>query len=194
MDLQKQSLMNDFDQKVKKLTRQQQSEMESLIQDNLVQTKRLNEEFGNTMQLMEEKVTVLKNEVIAWEERYRCRESRPEDVARLMELEHIVRENEDTIKRQAEEMKFFKLELINREENFNKMFSRSPNVGVMQVVKPTKPPLAFQDSIHSGNKVHTRKASANNGNGSFNQFGSSASIQGGGVKRTNSFSSVNSRR
>lgn len=36
-------------------------------------------------------------------------------------------------------MKFFKLELLNREENFNKMFNRTPNVGVMQVVKPKAP-------------------------------------------------------
>lgn len=32
-------------------------------------------------------------------------------------------------------MKFFKLELLNREENYNKMFNRQPTVGVMQVVK-----------------------------------------------------------
>lgn len=32
-----------------------------------------------------------------------------------------------------EELKYFKLELLNREENFNKMFGRSPTVGVMQV-------------------------------------------------------------
>jgi len=31
----------------------------------------------------------------------------------------------------AELMKFFKLELQNREGNFNKMFNAAPNVGVM---------------------------------------------------------------
>ena len=35
-----------------------------------------------------------------------------------------------------EEMIYFKRELLNREENFNKRFGASPNVGVMQVVKP----------------------------------------------------------
>ena len=28
-------------------------------------------------------------------------------------------------------MKFYKLELVNREESFNKVFSRQPNVGVL---------------------------------------------------------------
>jgi hypothetical protein len=32
-------------------------------------------------------------------------------------------------------MMYFKLELINREESYNKIFSRSPNVGLMQAIK-----------------------------------------------------------
>jgi hypothetical protein len=35
------------------------------------------------------------------------------------------------LKKAAEDMKFFKLELINREDNYNKMFGTTPNVGVM---------------------------------------------------------------
>lgn len=52
-------------------------------------------------------------------------------------------------------MKYFKLELMNREENFNKMFNRSPTVGVMQVVKPKGPggavgPATAGGSFRSG--------------------------------------------
>lgn len=42
---------------------------------------------------------------------------------------------EAEVKQVQQELKYFKLELLNREENFNKMFGRSPTVGVMQVVK-----------------------------------------------------------
>ena len=35
------------------------------------------------------------------------------------------------LKKAAEDMKFYKLELINREDNFNKMFGTNPMVGVM---------------------------------------------------------------
>lgn len=37
-------------------------------------------------------------------------------------------------------MRFYKLELVNREESYNKTFGRSPQVGVMQVVKPKPVP------------------------------------------------------
>lgn len=32
-------------------------------------------------------------------------------------------------------MKFFKLELINREDSFNKMFNANPNTGIMDPLK-----------------------------------------------------------
>ena len=33
-------------------------------------------------------------------------------------------------------MKFYKLELVNREENFNKMFGTNPTVGVLNPLAP----------------------------------------------------------
>jgi hypothetical protein len=38
-------------------------------------------------------------------------------------------------------MKYFKMELVNREENFNKVFSRQPMVGVLNPIgaKPVRP-------------------------------------------------------
>ena len=38
---------------------------------------------------------------------------------------------EAAIKKAAEDMKFYKLELINREQSYNNMFGNNPNVGVM---------------------------------------------------------------
>jgi hypothetical protein len=128
----------DFDAMVNRLSHQHEREMEKMVEDHLQQTKALNEEFTHTIRLLEERSSMLKTQLEEVEERYRSRESRPEDISRIAELEHVLRENDALIRQQAEEMKFFKLELINREENFNKMFSRSPNVGVMQVIKPSK--------------------------------------------------------
>ena len=51
-------------------------------------------------------------------------------------LQVKVMKADQKVKQTLEEMKYFKLELLNREENFNKMFNASPNIGVMQVVKP----------------------------------------------------------
>jgi len=38
---------------------------------------------------------------------------------------------EQALKKAAEDMKFYKLELINREQSYNTMFGTNPNVGLM---------------------------------------------------------------
>lgn len=54
-------------------------------------------------------------------------------------------------------MKFYKLELINREENYNKMFGSMPNVGVLNPISTNKasmgkagPPLGLGGQAMSG--------------------------------------------
>lgn len=39
------------------------------------------------------------------------------------------------LKKAAEDMKFYKLELINREASYNQMFGTNPNVGVINPLK-----------------------------------------------------------
>lgn len=40
-------------------------------------------------------------------------------------------QREADLKKAAEDMKFYKLELINREHSYNNMFGNNPNVGLM---------------------------------------------------------------
>lgn len=47
----------------------------------------------------------------------------------------MVREKSNQVKTMKEKSEFFRLELVNRENNYNKMFNRFPKVGVMD---PTK--------------------------------------------------------
>jgi hypothetical protein len=42
------------------------------------------------------------------------------------------------LKKAAEDMKFYKLELINREQSYNQMFGTNPNVGVLNPVGVAK--------------------------------------------------------
>jgi len=60
--------------------------------------------------------------------RYQNRESREEDINRVRELELKVRDEIKLRKKAIEDMKYFRLELINREESYNKTFGRSPQV------------------------------------------------------------------
>lgn len=65
--------------------------------------------------------------------RYDNRPSREEDVRRIRKLEADAIESRNVAARAREEMAFFKRELLNREENYNKKFNANPVVGVMQV-------------------------------------------------------------
>jgi hypothetical protein len=69
------------------------------------------------------------------EDKYRNRESRPEDVARISQLEKEMVDKDELVAKTKEEMLYFKREMLNREGNYNQKFNRTPNVGVMQVLK-----------------------------------------------------------
>ncbi len=45
---------------------------------------------------------------------------------------------DNLLKKAAEDMKFYKLELINREDSYNKMFGSNPNVGVLNPLSTNK--------------------------------------------------------
>eukprot|EP00075_Anas_platyrhynchos_P021178 XP_027310431.1 protein FAM184A isoform X8 [Anas platyrhynchos] len=73
------------------------------------------------------------------EEKYKNRESRPEDLQLISELKDLIAERDQLIKKLIEDKKFYQLELVNRETNYNKVFNASPNVGVINpLVKQKK--------------------------------------------------------
>ncbi|KAL3661621.1 hypothetical protein V7S43_013380 [Phytophthora oleae] len=111
-------------------------EMDKLLEENLAETKQLSDQFEETRRLMAEKVAYLKTMITEWQDKYARRESRPEDIARIVELERLVMEKDALTRRTLDEMAYFKRELLNREEMYNKTFSRTPNVGMLQVLKP----------------------------------------------------------
>lgn len=63
------------------------------------------------------------------------RPSRPEDIEAIKMLQVDLLKKDQEIIKLVEQMKFFKLELINRENSYNKMFNANPNVGVMNPIE-----------------------------------------------------------
>ena len=59
------------------------------------------------------------------------RPSRPEDLEMIQNLQADNILKDEALKKAIEDLKFYKLELVNREENFNKMFGANPVVGVL---------------------------------------------------------------
>jgi|TARA_B110000090_G_scaffold209292_1_gene265423 hypothetical protein len=115
-------------------------ELGTLTTTHFEETKRLNDEFLTVKSSMEQMHDELMANYQELKQRFLNRESKPEDLERIAMLEQLMVSKDEEIKRVKEEMRYFKLELLNREENFNSKFSRPNqtqlNVGVMQVIKP----------------------------------------------------------
>ncbi|XP_071597158.1 protein FAM184A isoform X3 [Heliangelus exortis] len=87
------------------------------------------------------------------EEKYQNRESRPEDLQLISELKDLIAERDQLIKKLIEDKKFYQLELVNRETNYNKIFNASPNVGVInplvKVISPSWKGKRFIPSLET---------------------------------------------
>lgn len=80
---------------------------------------------------MDQKYRDLNQKFIEVQGMYEGRPSRPEDTELIKKLQDEILQREADLKKAAEDMKFYKLELINREQSFNNMFGNNPSVGLM---------------------------------------------------------------
>ncbi|XP_063691217.1 protein FAM184A-like isoform X1 [Bolinopsis microptera] len=65
-------------------------------------------------------------------EQYSNRPSRPEDLNKILELENTIAEADERIRHLIDEKKFFELELVNRESNYNRVFNTAgPKIGLI---------------------------------------------------------------
>lgn len=118
---------------------QQESELNSrnddiidtITADHLHETQSVLSEYNKTHELLKDKISALQFMLEEADERFRKREAREEDVATIEELQALAYNREDECRKLLEEKRFLQLELMNRETNFNKVFSAHPSVGFM---------------------------------------------------------------
>nr|CCC50594.1 conserved hypothetical protein, fragment [Trypanosoma vivax Y486] len=84
-------------------------------------------------------VKELQNALDDLRHRYDYRESRSEDVEMINRLMKEMRQKEQELKKVYSDLKFYKLELVNREENYNKVFGRRPLVASNEAVSKVPP-------------------------------------------------------
>jgi len=75
---------------------------------------------------MQDKYNQLNDRFLELQDLYESRPSRPEDLEMLRDLNEQIVQKDAFIKKQEDDMKFYKLELINREQNYNQMFGTTP--------------------------------------------------------------------
>lgn len=68
---------------------------------------------------MDQKYKQLSDRFNELQEIYEQRPSRPEDLDLIKQLQEEIVQKDNALKKAAEDMKFYKLELINREQSYN---------------------------------------------------------------------------
>ncbi|XP_048348076.1 protein FAM184A isoform X1 [Sphaerodactylus townsendi] len=121
------------------LNKKHEREMDVMTADHIREKQSLLADFNKTQELLKEINSALQVSLEEMEEKYQNRESRPEDLQLIAELKDLIAERDQLIKKLIDDKKFYQLELVNRETNFNKVFNASPNVGVINpLVKQKK--------------------------------------------------------
>ncbi|XP_066533877.1 protein FAM184A [Hoplias malabaricus] len=113
------------------LCKKHEREMAELNALHNRETQNMLSDFNKAQELLKDKISALQILLEGTEEKFRNRESRPEDLQMIAELKDMVTERESLVKKLVDDKKFYQLELVNRETNFNKVFNTSPNVGVI---------------------------------------------------------------
>ncbi|CAH2251965.1 FAM184A isoform X2 [Pelobates cultripes] len=121
------------------LNKKHGEEMNDIAATHNTEKQTIVAEFAKIQAMLTDKNAALQVSLTEMEEKYQNRESRPEDLQIISELKDMVEERDQLIKKLIEDKKFYQLELVNRETNFNKVFNASPNVGVINpLVKQKK--------------------------------------------------------
>lgn len=129
----------DFNREKHGLKEQHKTSIEKMLQNHIKETKEVKDQFERVKLLQDMQVQMLQDRAKELQELYDNRPSRPEDVERIEALEEDIRQKEATIKRMVEDMQFYKLELHNREQNYNKVFGAQPTVGIMNPMAQKRP-------------------------------------------------------
>ncbi|KAJ0026790.1 hypothetical protein NQD34_017790 [Periophthalmus magnuspinnatus] len=113
------------------LLKRHERELSELSVAHSRETQNMLSDFNKAQEVLKDKISALQILLEATEDKFRNRESRPEDLQIIAELKDMVTERESLVKKLVDDKKFYQLELVNRETNFNKVFNASPNVGVI---------------------------------------------------------------
>lgn len=131
--------------------------MQRMIEEQAREIEDVQAEFSNAGSLLNDKYTHLNERFIELQELYEQRPSRPEDLEMLHDLEEQIVQKDAFIKKQEDDMKFYKLELINREQSYNQMFGTNPMLGAVAQPATGKPPILAKQNTKTGVQLQSKK-------------------------------------
>ncbi|XP_036901741.1 protein FAM184A isoform X1 [Sturnira hondurensis] len=156
------------------LNKRLEKELDVMTADHLREKNIMRADFNKTNELLKEINAALQVSLEEMEEKYLMRESKPEDVQMITELKAMLTERDHVIKKLIDDNKFYQLELVNRETNFNKVFNSSPTVGVIN-------PLAKGLSSHVLFLMQQKKKNDKSPTNRFVSVPNLSALESGGV-------------
>ncbi|CAH1783825.1 unnamed protein product [Owenia fusiformis] len=108
-----------------------QRDLDDKAAEHIHETQTMLSEFNEAQEMLKDKISALQIMLEEAEDRYRNRESRDEDVEAIQQLKQALLDKHNEMKKLIDDKKYFQMELMNRETNFNKVFTAEPNVGVL---------------------------------------------------------------
>jgi len=135
---------------------QHKKELDDLLASQIEETREMERQFQEAQALLHEQVQLLEERHSELQALYDNRPSRDEDLDRIKVLEREVDEKTQQLQTMATTLQKFKLELVNREQNYNKVFGSTPNVGVMD-------PTAKRGGKQSNSQASLAKGQSNPG-------------------------------
>ncbi|KAI9090436.1 hypothetical protein DFS34DRAFT_672258 [Phlyctochytrium arcticum] len=103
-----------------------------LNESHLSEVQTMIKEFEQAQAFLKRQIQNQKNALQEADQKYLNREPREMDTQRIADLEKDLGRGKDIITALMEELQYYKLEMNNRETSFNKIFNKTPMVGLMQ--------------------------------------------------------------
>ncbi|XP_033125471.1 protein FAM184A-like [Anneissia japonica] len=144
------------------LQKSHQKELDNMEAEYLREKQGMLTEFNRAQELLKDKISALQIKLAEAEEKYNRRDSRPEDLEEIFRLKYKLTEQEQLMRKFEEEKRYFQMELVNRETNFNKVFNSSPNVGVINPLMKKKKGEKAPDRFVSAPNMGINGISGNN--------------------------------
>ncbi|KAJ3036628.1 hypothetical protein HDV00_002524 [Rhizophlyctis rosea] len=129
-------------------------EIDQLNEDHIQESSRMLSDFEAAQNFLKSQIANLNQQLEAAAVKYINREPRDADVKRIAELEALVEKKQRKITGLLNEIEYFRLEMNNRENNFNKIFNKTPLVGLVQPIsKFTSKPRSKSNADLAGSNL-----------------------------------------
>ncbi|KAJ3186437.1 hypothetical protein HK101_009645 [Irineochytrium annulatum] len=112
-------------------------------EDHLAEAQKMLTEFEKAQTFLKKQIANQAKQLQDADLKYINREPREVDLQRIADLEEDIRRRKRRAAALAEELDYCKLELNNREANFNKIFNKNPLVGVIEPLKGSPGKVCF---------------------------------------------------